>query len=133
MIRQKESKEETKKVEMIKKAINLSSAKNAQINWRKHTPVFGWTQMNYPCSIKPNLIEKYSALQNEEQLLLKENKIKENTTKNYNLKRKENVMKDSCFFYDNNNKQNQSGNNFRLDPEKVNEYILKGSKYYNLI
>lgn len=108
---------EIKKVEQIKQTINKSNARNASINWRKHIPVYGWTTMNYPTTICPPITEKYIKKQKEY-----EEKEKEKMARKASLDTKLLLFAEKIEpLYDPNNK-------YRLNPDKVNDEVLKDSK-----
>jgi hypothetical protein len=63
-----------KKLEQMKEQNFKSQAREATYNWRKHVPVYGWVQINYPTGIKPSLREKYAEEEEQKRLLLEEKK-----------------------------------------------------------
>ena len=108
---------ELKKVESIKEIINRSNARNATDNWRKHIPVYGWAKMNYPTTICPPISEKYIKQQ-------KEYEEKENQKRTQNdIEQKLILEQIHEPLYDPNNK-------WRLNPDKVNQDVVNGSKNY---
>ena len=60
--------------ELSRQSNNKAFARIASENWRKHVPVYGWMQINYPSTIGMPLLEKYK-MEKE----LKSNKLKELT------------------------------------------------------
>lgn len=64
------------KLENMREVIHKTT-QNLYINhWKNHIPVYGWTKMNYPNSIKPSLVRKYESQQKQFQELLNEQKLK---------------------------------------------------------
>jgi hypothetical protein len=115
---------EKKKIEAMLEVIHKATSKESSAHWRKHTPVYGWVQMNYPTAIQPPLLGKY-----EKQREQFENVHYENTAPTASsvvvTSQEAKVDEDS----DDETKWYCPGNKFRLDPEKVNENILKESIY----
>ncbi len=108
---------ELKKVESMKETINKSKARNASDNWRKHVPVYGWTKMNYPTTICPPISEKY--ITRQKQMEEKENeKIKRKQSQDLKAKELEKIESPYC-----------PHNKWRLNPEKVNDDVLKESNF----
>ena len=56
---------EEKNLEHMKEVIHKQTQKLYSTYWRSHVPVFGWTNMNYPNTIKPSLIVKYEKKEQE--------------------------------------------------------------------
>lgn len=111
---------EFKKVEAVKETINKSNARNASDNWRKHVPVYGWTKMNYPTTICPPISEKY--IMRQKQLEEKENeKTRRKQSKELKSTELNKIESPYC-----------SHNKWRLNPEKVNDDVLKESKQKKL-
>jgi len=109
---------EFKKVESIKETINKSNARNATDNWRKHVPVYGWAKMNYPTTICPPISEKYIIRQ--KQTDEKENeKIKRKQSQDLKTKDLDKIESLYC-----------PHNRWRLNPEKVNDDVLKESNFF---
>jgi hypothetical protein len=102
---------EKKKIEAMLEVIHKATSKESSQHWRKHAPVYGWIQMNYPTSIQPSLVPKYEKQREQlDQVLLEQ----PTTVQTEDHKDEAN---DYC-----------PGNKFRLEPERVNEYVLKESK-----
>jgi hypothetical protein len=109
---------EFKKVESIKETINKSNARNASDNWRKHVPIYGWAKMNYPTTICPPISEKY--INRQKQIEEKENeKIKRKQSQDLKTKDLDKVEFLYC-----------PHNRWRLNPEKVNDDVLKESNFF---
>ena len=109
---------EFKKVELIKETINKSNARNASDNWRKHTPAYGWIKMNYPTTICPPISQKY--IMRQKHMEEKENeKIKRKQSQDLKAKEPGKIESPYC-----------AHNQWRLNPEKVNDDVLKESKIF---
>ena len=107
-----------KKIEQMKEQNFKAQAREATYNWRNHVPVYGWVQINYPTGIQKPLREKYKEeeLQKQIEKEEKEQKLKEEEEK----KIEENEI--------NKNNPNQiplKRNKARVNPENVNEAVLK--------
>ena len=107
-----------KKIEQMKEQNFKAQAREATYNWRNHVPVYGWVQINYPTGIQKPLREKYKEeeLQKQIEKEEKEQKKKEEEEK----KIEENEI--------NKNNPNQiplKRNKARVNPENVNEAVLK--------
>ncbi len=107
-----------KKIEQMKEQNFKAQAREATYNWRNHVPVYGWVQINYPTGIQKPLREKYKEeeLQKQIEKEEKEQKLKEEEEK----KIEENEI--------NKNNPNQiplKRNKARVNPENVNEGVLK--------
>ena len=107
-----------KKLEQMKEQNFKAQAREATYNWRNHVPVYGWVQINYPTGIQKPLREKYKEeeLQKQIEKEEKEQKLKEEEEK----KIEENEI--------NKNNPNQiplKRNKARVNPENVNEAVLK--------
>ena len=107
-----------KKIEQMKEQNFKAQAREATYNWRNHVPVYGWVQINYPTGIQKPLREKYKEeeLQKQNEKEEKEQKKKEEEEK----KIEENEI--------NKNNPNQiplKRNKARVNPENVNEAVLK--------
>lgn len=117
----KENPNEVKKLESMREVINKAVVREASDYWRKHIPVYGWTQMNYPSTIQPPLLEKYKVKeklkyqQEAESLSKKRSVIEDNSGSLY----RDYVDEDDEEFVKHKN---------RLYPDKVNEQIMKESK-----
>ena len=46
-----------KKQEQMREVINKTTHNMFSNHWKNHIPVYGWTNMNYPNSIKPSLVK----------------------------------------------------------------------------
>ena len=108
-----------KKLEQMKEQNFKSQAREATYNWRKHVPVYGWVQINYPTGIKPSLREKYAEEEEQKRLLLEEKKKLENEEE----KKEENNVEEVKL--PNINQIPMKKNKARVNPEKVNEDVLK--------
>jgi len=116
ILNNKVSQIEFKKIESIKEIINKSNARNISENWRKHVPVYGWTKMNYPTTICPPISEKYIMRQKQ----LENNEAEKSKKERLLLEAKNNELEKIESPYCPHNK-------WRLNPEKVNEDVLKES------
>lgn len=113
-IGQKQNQGEVKKLEAMREVIHKAATKESSTNWRKHVPVYGWTTMNYPSGVRPSLLEKYKPQNKEEPASNMSKSISKAETVNVNK----------------NNDDDESDliKVYRLDPEIVNEYVMKESK-----
>ena len=100
--------EENLKIDKMKEVIYKSIAKESSITWNKHTPIYGWTKMNYPSSIQPCMIERYKKEQDKLQIEAIEKPINKLL-----------YIDDDLYC---------QGNKYRLDPISINKVILNDSK-----
>lgn len=111
---------EFKKLESMRETIHKATAKYATDNWRKHIAVHGWCTMNYPSSIRMSLREKYKDVVIDREKLIKEE---------YEARRKSFLPDISRSQLLNKDARRDSAaydplNHFRLDPNKVNKYVM---------
>jgi predicted Zn-dependent protease len=108
---------EKKKIEAMLEVIHKATAKECSQHWRKHPPVYGWIQMNYPTAVQPSLVSKYEKAREKLDPLLREENLDCQTDP---------ITADSIELAK--FEEYCPGNPYRLDPEKVNEDVLKESK-----
>ena len=112
-----------KKLEQMKEQNFKSQAREATDNWRKHVPVYGWVQVNYPSGIQLPLKEKYFA---EKMKKLKEKEEAEAKEKTESLSPKnqiENTQQPQTLPEINRAKKGK--NKHRVNPELVNQDVMK--------
>jgi hypothetical protein len=127
----KQNLNELKKLEAMREVIHKNNSKESSNFWRKHVPVYGWTQMNYPSGLRPSLTEKYKQKQNNNE----EENYNNNNSILMNLRSKSKIVsQDKSPFnekqdvIEDDDDEENTKSKYRLDPEKVNEYVMKESK-----
>jgi hypothetical protein len=141
-----------KKFETMKQVVHKNVSREAADNWRKHIPVYGWTQMNYPSNLQPSLYEKYMDQEKlkrvEIEKELQENLLKKNenilederiptksskgSSKNQIMLDKKNISQKNIaknYYPVDSEKRNFKHKN-RIYPDLVNEDVMKESKKY---
>jgi hypothetical protein len=141
---------DVKKFETIKQVVHKAISREAADNWRKHIPVYGWTQMNYPSNLQPSLYEKYKEQERLKRVELEKELQAKLIQKNENIydgEKKHSKIGSSTkqIFVD---KKNISQKNLpksfypadtekrilkhknRIYPDLVNEDVMKESKIY---
>jgi hypothetical protein len=133
----KENARDSKKLEGMREVVHKAVSREASDMWRKHVPVYGWIQMNYPSGIKPSLIEKYNLIeQNKKDAKEKDlNKSKINTEASeyskkvrddYAQKQKEKKLSQ---YYEVKEDDDWNKHKDRLFPELVNENVMIESNF----
>ena len=112
-----------KKLEQMKEQNFKAQAREAVDNWRKHVPVYGWVQVNYPSVIQIPLKEKYFA---EKLQRIKEKEEAEAKEKTEALQSKNN---DNTSSHPQTvpeiNRAQKNKNKYRVNPELVNQNVMK--------
>ena len=112
-----------KKLEQMKEQNFKAQAREAVDNWRKHVPVYGWVQVNYPSGIQIPLKEKYFA---EKLQRIKEKEEAEAKEKTEALQSKNNDNTSSQpQTLPEINRAKKNKNKYRVNPELVNQDVMK--------
>lgn len=113
-----------KKLEQMKEQNFKSQAREATDNWRKHVPVYGWVQVNYPSGIQLPLKEKYFAEKMRKLKEKEEAEAKEKTEALSSNNQKENIQQQPQTLPEI-NRAKKGKNKHRVNPELVNQDVMK--------
>lgn len=111
--------------ESILKKINETTHDLFINNYKDHIPVFGWSSMNYPSSIKQSLVKKYETKNKEMEKVINNLKEKEQIERENSNKEKNDL--NNYLFYKSSNNIAYKKKNFRVDPDIVNLDVINES------
>ena len=101
-----------KKQEQMREVINKTTHNMFSNHWKNHIPVYGWTNMNYPNSIKPSLVKKYE--EKKEKLISEREQRKKLEDIEYEESQQEKLALAKKVF---------GKKNYRVNPSIVNKHI----------